>query len=390
MDNSEKGFQSADDAGRYVYPAETSRHIATILGFPSIQSIAAEYYQTACDEIAHVAAAISAFEPVRLYCRPEDTAKAQSLVDQAVKETTGNTSAISIIPFLTNHLWVRDTGPVYVRSTDESNRQRRFAINFRFKEWGRGDRIGEDERAADGLDWPTMTPSQHRENTTFATRVIDSDSVPSRVTRIESNICLEGGALVVDGEGTLMATESSILNENRNPGLSRAAIEAELQRLLGVEKIIWFPGRKGLDVTDVHADAELMFIRPGVVVLSRPHPSAPKEWVGVYEEIRDILARSHDAKGRPFEVHISNEPNPQALGSLSYDEPATNYVNCYFVNGGLIVPQFGDAERDREAVELFQKLCPERVVRSVHVPTLALAGGVIHCSTQPVLSIEGE
>lgn len=83
-----------------------------------------------------------------------------------------------------------------------------------------------------------------------------------------------------------------------------------------------------------------------------------------------------------------DEPDPETLGDLSYEGPATNYVNFYFVNGGLIIPQFGDSQRDREALETFEKLCPGRVVRPVHVTGLPLTGGVIHCATQPVLSVD--
>ncbi|RHZ63416.1 agmatine deiminase family protein [Aspergillus thermomutatus] len=375
-------------AARYIYPAETSRHIATILGFPSKHSIASAYYDSACTDIANLASAISAFEPVRLYSRPEDLPKAQSMASQAISKYTGNTSNISFIPFPTNHLWVRDTGPVYVLGTEADARSSRFAINFRFREWGKKDEIESHERAADGLDWPIMNAEQLHENATFARRVIESDVSPAPVTLVESRVCLEGGALVVDGDGTLLATESSIINDNRNRGLSRSEIETELRRLLGVEKIIWFPGRKGLDITDVHADAEVNFIRPGVVVLSRPHASVPRPWLEVYEEIRDILSQSVDAKGRPFEIHMVDEPDPDVLGHLSYEEPATNYVNFYFVNGGLILPQFGDEVRDREAVETFRKLCPGRVIRPVYVHALPLAGGVIHCATQPVIAVE--
>ncbi|KAJ5082934.1 hypothetical protein N7532_011977 [Penicillium argentinense] len=371
--------------GRYVYPAETSRHAATILGFPSRYTLPPAYYEHACTDIARLASAISAFEPVRLYTRPEDVANAQSTVSLVSKKYPGDPTNITIIPFLTNHLWVRDTGPVYVRRTDEPSNQQRFAINFRFSEWGKKDDIGDHDRASDGLDWPIMAPEQIRENNTFAERVIRSDASPSPVTSVESEICLEGGALVVDGDGTLLATESSILNENRNPGMSREAIEAELKRVLGVEKIIWFPGRKDLDVTDVHADAEVSFVRPGVVVLSRPHPSVPSAWMEIHEEIKEILSHSVDAKGRPFEVHIVEEPDPAIFGDLAYEEPATNYVNFYFVNGGLILPQFGDQRTDQKAVETLQKLCPDRNVQPVNVTGLPLAGGVIHCATQPVL-----
>lgn len=377
---------SLKGAGRYLYPRETARHAATILGFPSKVSIAPAYYESACTDIASLAAAISAHEPVRLYTRPEDVSKANSMVAHASTKYPSETKNVSIIPFLTNHLWVRDTGPVYVQGLSEDTRHQRFAVNFRFSEWGRKDDIGDHDRASDGMDWPVMESEQLQENTSFAKRVIETDESPSRVTKLESSVCLEGGALVVDGEGTLLATESSILNDNRNPDLSRAEIEAELSRLLGIEKFIWFPGKKDLDVTDVHADAEVSFIRPGVVVLSRPHSSAPKEWIKIFEDIKRILEQSVDAKGRSFEIHTVQEPDPRCLGELSYEEPATNYVNFYFVNGGVILPQFGDIQTDREALELFQKLCPDRVVRPVHVKALPLAGGVIHCATQPVLA----
>ncbi|KAJ5189116.1 Peptidyl-arginine deiminase Porphyromonas-type [Penicillium cf. griseofulvum] len=376
--------------GRFFLPQETARHAATILGFPSQVSIASAYYESACVDIANLASVISTHEPVRLFTRPEDVHKAKSMVSQAITKYPSIISNISVIPFPTNHLWVRDTGPVYVRGVGESIKQL-FAINFRFSEWGRKHDIAHHQRASDGLDdWPVMIPEHIEENTNFARRVVLADASPSPVTLVESQICLEGGALVVDGEGTLLATESSIINENRNPGLSKIAIETELRRLLGVEKIIWFPGRKDLDVTDVHVDAEINFIRPGVVVLSRPHSSVPRPWLEVYEEIRDILGQSVDAKGRSFEVHIVDEPNPKVFGVLSYSDPATNYVNFYFVNGGLILPQFGDIRRDQEALVLFQKLCPDRVVQPVFVSALPLAGGVIHCATQPVLSVECE
>ncbi|KAJ5515647.1 Peptidyl-arginine deiminase Porphyromonas-type [Penicillium freii] len=375
-------IDTAEGKRRYLYPSEASRHAATILGFPSKLSIAAAYYESACFEIASLASAISAFEPVRLFTRPEDIAKAQAQLEQSATKYPSNKSNITIIP-LPNQ---SSLGPVYVNSFDGSDRLTRFAINFRFSEWGRKDAIGLDDRACDGLDWPVMQPTQLEENATFAQRVIALDQSPSPVILVESKVCLEGGALVVDGDGTLLATESSILNDNRNPGLSRSEIEEELHRLLGVEKIIWFPGRKGLDVTDVHADAEVVFIRPGVVVLSRPHPSAPRAWIEIFEEIQATLQNTLDARGRHFEIHTVDEPDPKVLGDLTYDEPATNYVNCYFVNGGLILPQFGDVQRDQEALALFQVLCPDRVVQPVHVTGLPLAGGVIHCSTQPVLA----
>lgn len=380
---------TAHPAERFLYPAEWSPHLATILGFPSEYSIASTYYEDARQEIINLATAISAFEPVRLYARPEDVPKAQSMIDEQ-SETLSRALDVSVIAMPTNHLWVRDTGPVYVRSASDNTSRQRYAVNFRFSEWGKRDKINEHDRATDGLDWPVMGPELLDENATFAQRVIAQDTSPSPVVQVESLLRLEGGALVIDGEGTLLATESSILNENRNPDMSRADVEAELRRVLGVEKIIWFPGRRDLDVTDIHCDAEVNFVRPGVVVLSRPHPSAPRVWMDVHDEILQILHSEVDARGRPFEIHILDEPDPTCLAKAdSYDEPATNYVNLYFCNGALILPQFGDKVRDKFALETVQTLCPDRTVCPLQVKALPLAGGVIHCSTQPVIDVEG-
>ncbi|KAJ5249368.1 Peptidyl-arginine deiminase Porphyromonas-type [Penicillium chrysogenum] len=222
--------------------------------------------------------------------------------------------------------------PFYVEPLDDSDHPGRFAINFRFSEWGRKGAIGLDDRACDGLGWPVMRSAQLEENAKVAQRVIEHD---------QSNIS---------------TTQSSILNENRNPEMSRSENEEELN--------------------NVHADAEVTFIRPGVVVLSRPHPSALKTRMDIYEEIRDILQDTLDAKGRTFEVHVVDEPDPGVLGNLAYDEPATTYLNCYFVNGGLILSQFGDAQRVQEALALFRALCPNRVVQPVHVTGLPLAVGI--------------
>lgn len=359
------------------YPAETGRHIATILGFPSICSLPSFYHSVACGEIIELAVAVSHFEPVRLYTRPEEISLAQSML----LNTTRGFYGIDIIPIATNHLWVRDTGPVYVQGTTSTSEKQRVAIHFGFNEWGR-------KGVAEG--WPRMTAEQIQENHKFAKQVTDSDSDSSSLISITSKVCLEGGALVSDGDGTLIVSESSIIGDKRNPGVSKDEIEDELRWLLGVKKIIWFSGFRDLDITDVHADAEVQFVQPGVVVISRPHASAQKEWHAVYQQVMDVLRGELDARGRQFEIHTIDEPDPKLVltSGLGYEEdPATNYVNFYYVNGGVILPKFGDEETDRRALETIRKLHPDRIVKQVHVNALPLTGGVIHCATQPVIEV---
>lgn len=373
---------------RYLYPACFSRHIATILGFPSKASIPIEQYAVACEEIAILATTVSKFEPVRLHVRHEDIHRAQAILENASKSAASDLKNISLVPSPINHLWVRDTGPVYVRGLHEGEGKTRFAINFGFSEWGKKNNENIQRSATKNVAWPVFTQTELEENASFAGNVIRSDDRPSPVKMISSKICLEGGAVVVDGEGTLLATESSIINDNRNPGISKREIELELRYLLGAEKIIWMPGNKGLDETDVHIDAEVNFIRPGVVVLSRPYAGAPKAWWKVHNEIRDILERSTDAKGRNFTIHILDEPDPEFLGPWAYEDPASNYVNFYFVNGGLIVPQFGHNRRDTEALRLLKDLCPDRIIFGVQARALSWLGGVVHCATQQVINID--
>jgi agmatine deiminase len=364
--------------GKFKLPAESDRHEATILGFPSRSSLPLDQYDAVCGELIQLAAAIAEFEPVRLYARPEDMELAGALV----KATVNQISRITVIPCPINHCWVRDTGPLFVRDATGAFPKRRFAIDFRFDEWG--GKKPKDEGVAWGQQWPLMDDKTLQENTDFARYVIDHDRNPAPVTRIDAPIRAEGGGLVVDGDGTLLITESSIVCNIRNPGMTKGDIEEQLKRLLGVEKVVWFPGRPNVDITDVHMDAEARFIRPGVIVYSKPHDMALDIWKELSTEIREILGRETDAKGRSLEIHTIEEPDPCGLGKSVDDELAASYVNFYFVNGGLIIPKFGDEQRDQKALEILQALLPQRVVKQVYTNAIPLTGGALHCVTQQV------
>lgn len=367
--------------GKYHFPAENDRHEATILGFPSRTSLPPDKYDAVCTELAELAVAVAEFEPVRVYVRPDD----KQLLETLLHNTTKDLSRVTIIPCPINHCWVRDTGPVYVRDATGKFPDRRFAINFRFNEWG--GKKPDTDGLSWGQRWPPMADKDLQENTDFARWVIDHDTEPLPVARIDSPIRAEGGAFVTDGEGTLLITESSILCDIRNPGMSKARIESELKRLLGIEKVIWFPGRRNADITDVHMDAEARFIRPGVIVYSKPHHVAADLWKKISGEIWEVLIREKDAKGRALEVYTIQEPDPRGLTKTEQDELSASYVNFYFVNGGLIIPKFGDEERDQQALEILSSLLPDRVIRQVYANAIPLTGGVLHCVTQQVPSL---
>ncbi|KAJ5087512.1 hypothetical protein N7456_011128 [Penicillium angulare] len=394
-------LQTANDPTKqYTYLAETTPHIATILGFPSRPSTFPALYTRTCTEIVDLACTIAAFEPVRLHVRPEDVPHAQNLISKCLPANDANNATqkanITLTPAPTNHCWVRDTGPVYVRGVKDPNQ--RYAIDFQFCEWG--NKIKEllynhsEDKTLAGTeegDWPIMDTSRQAENAQFARRVLEIENSKldsNHVIRVESPIRLEGGGIEMDGEGTFMAAESSVIVPSRNAGLSREQIETELSRLLGIKKFIWIPGREGLDITDCHIDAEARFVRPGVVVVCKPHVKCEAVYWDIYREAREVLDNAVDAQGRKLEVIDIEEPDPDLVkGDVPGEEscPAASYVNYYFVNGGLVIPAFGDAETDKKAFETLKALVPERQVRQVAVNALPRTGGVLHCTTQQVL-----
>ncbi|KAJ5571109.1 hypothetical protein N7535_004769 [Penicillium sp. DV-2018c] len=368
----EKHHQTTDKTKSYIMPPETSPHLATLLSFPSRVSTLPDLHTKTANEIISLATTIANFEPVRLHTRPEDLAQAKTLLSQHDNTLSSSQRAnIAFIPAPTNHCWIRDTGPVYVRSTDSTDKTR-YAIDFGFCEWGNKniEDIYGDHIPPQPADWPAIDAAFRMENTAFAGKVLELENegaeASNAVVRVETDLRLEGGGIEVDGEGTFMATESSILGQARNPGMDKKTVEEELARVLGVRKFVWFPGRVGLDITDTHVDAEARFIRPGVVVVSRPRKRDGVHWE-IYREIR----------GR-FEVYDVVEPDLELVrGKLVGEElaPAASYVNFYFVNGGLVIPAFGDGEADREALELFRMLVPGREVRQVEVNALPRTGG---------------
>lgn len=125
--------------------------------------------------------------------------------------------------------------------------------------------------------------------------------------RLSTSLVLEGGGIEVDGRGTAIITESCVLNANRNPGVSKTSCEAELKRLLGLDKILWLPGIKGKDITDGHTDFYARFASPGVVVAG--YDSAPHSFDhAVTKRHLALLREMTDARGNKLDVVVMEGP----------------------------------------------------------------------------------
>jgi agmatine deiminase len=188
---------------------------------------------------------------------------------------------------------------------------------------------------------------------------------------------MEGGGICTDGEGTLLTTEQCLLNENRNPGLSKAEAEHELRHALGVEKIIWLPGDPQDEETDGHVDGLACFIRPGeVLVALDPDPGNERHLI-LKENVR-VLEQATDARGRRLVVHCIEEATE--LEGIN-DRFCWSYINFYIANGGIVMPAFG-VPGDERAKAVLEDCFPDRKVVPVGVMGVASGGGGIHCVTQ--------
>ncbi|KAF9386481.1 hypothetical protein CPB97_003655 [Podila verticillata] len=325
------------------FPAEWEPHERTFLAWPASHHIWEDHLGAVRKDIATLAQAIAKYEPVAVFARPTQ-------VDSAHK-ALGSSSSIEIVPMPVDDLWARDTVPVFIKGPNGI-----AGVDLNFNSWGKKSKNPDDSKLARAL--------------------LKQFNLP----RIKAPFVSEGGAIETDGLGTLLITESSIVNDNRNPNKSRDQLEQELIQTLGIKKVIWIEGLRGKDVTDSHVDALVRFLAPGVVVISQPYRTKDSEdWTRQYDEAMKVLQFATDARGESLKIVQLPEPNPDTYDIG--DEGCPSYVNFYIANGAVFLPRFGDDEADKKAQEILAEHFPDRDIVALDISTIARGGGGIHCST---------
>jgi agmatine deiminase len=329
--------------GKWFMPDEGELHSRTWMAFgPSKKVWGEDLLPRVREDLARIANAIGRFEPVTMLVRPEDRALAEDLCDEGV----------DLVDCPLDDLWIRDTGPCFVVS-DEGHLG---AVDLNFNGWG-----GKQEHERDA------------EVAAFVAR-------RSGAAYMQSEVVGEGGGVEVDGHGTAISTESCYVNANRNPGSSRADVEAELKQQLGLRKIIWLPGIAGKDITDGHTDFYARFVKPGIVVAALDSDPESYDHAVTRAHLK-ILKSATDADGRQLEVVTLIAPTDIRATDAAEDF-AAGYINFYVCNGAVIAPQFGDAKADAAAERTLQALFTGRTVVQLAIDGIAAGGGGIHCATQ--------
>jgi agmatine deiminase len=194
--------------------------------------------------------------------------------------------------------------------------------------------------------------------------------------RLEADFVLEGGSVDGDGAGTLLTTESCLLNPNREAGRTREGMEARLADWLGARQVVWLEDGIAGDDTDGHVDDIARFVAPGTVVAVTAPEDHPDHAVLTRNLAR--LRAARDAAGKPLSVATLPSPPPIELDGLRC--PAS-YANFLLANGAALVPTF-EAREDARALAILGELLPDRDILPIPSTALVQGLGALHCLSQ--------
>lgn len=332
-------------------PPETAPHERTWMAFPRAGSTLgdtdAEREECYAAWTA-VALAVAEFEPVTMLVDPSETANAHARLG----------ASVTAVEARVDEFWMRDHGPTFVFDDDQPGVL--GAVDWVFNGWG--DRGWSEWRLS-------------AEHARLIAQHLGAELVSSTLVN-------EGGGIHVDGEGTVLVTQTVQLDERRNPYLDRARVEAELARTIGTAKAIWLPRGLTRDYDDFgtngHVDIVATFPSPGRVLLhTQRNPAHPDH--GVTAEVRAVLQAETDAAGRALEIVELPAPATLREGEAFVD---WSYVNHLVVNGGVIACGFGEDRADADARAILADAYPGRRVVTVDARPIFARGGGIHCITQ--------
>jgi agmatine deiminase len=325
-------------------PAEWEPHAATWLSWPHRHATWPEHFEPVPKVWAELAATLSHYEPVHI------CAGGKAVMAEA-RQLVGHLPDVTLHNIETNDAWMRDHGPMFLVGPEGAEPA---LVDWGFNAWGH--------------KYP---------------KYLEDDAVPRQIAelldyrRFEPGIILEGGAVDVNGCGTVLTSEQCLLNPNRNPQLSRADVERYLHDYTSARNVVWLGEGIVGDDTDGHIDELARFVGPRTVVCSVERDPDDAN----YAALQDNLGRlklAEDEDGRPLEV--IELPMPEPVFCDGKRLPAS-YCNFYLANNVVIAAQF-DVPTDAVALDTFAKLFPDRKIIGLRAVELVLGRGAFHCITQ--------
>ncbi len=342
----------------YVMPEESETHEGTWLQWPHHYQYGIAYRNSLDATWVSMTKELVSSENVHII------AYNQTEKDRIISMLNAESIPLTNVDFKlyeTDDTWIRDSGPIYVRDKNG---------NLVIEDWGFN-------------GWGNKTD-------VISGLLIQSDkcnTIPSKIANdqvmtiidLNSEMINEGGSVEIDGNGTLMACKSSILNSNRNPGMTQEQAENIFKKYLGVTNFVWLSGQAGIEITDQHIDGFARFGNSTTIVTMEQNDLLNYD---VQQSDINKLYSASDKDGNPYtflklpltqnNVSTTNGTNLGYKGS---------YVNYYIANNKILVPNYNDPN-DATANAIIQTLYPTRTVVGIDVRNLYENGGMMHCVTQ--------
>tara|TARA_R110001583_G_scaffold10417_1_gene47817 strand:+ start:964 stop:2106 length:1143 start_codon:yes stop_codon:yes gene_type:complete len=343
---------------QYSFPEESEEHEGTWLQWPHQYQYGITYRNSLDPTWVAMTHALVTSENVHIVAYNE---KEKNRIIELLKLDKVSLEKIDFKIYKTDDVWVRDNGPIYTR--DQNG-------NLVIQDWGFngwGEKI--DELSGQSIEFENCN--------TIPSKIASSQGV--NLVDITSTMINEGGSVEIDDHGTLMGCKSSILNKNRNPGMTQKEAEEIFTKYYGVTNFIWLNGQAGLEITDQHIDGFARFGNSTTIVTMNENDLLNFD---VQESDIDKLYSAKNKDGMPYTfIKVPLTQNNVLTTNGTNLEYKGSYVNYYIANSKVLVPNYNDPN-DAIANSIIQTLYPKRTVVGIDVRNLYQNGGMVHCVTQ--------
>lgn len=339
-----------DSSGALRLPAEWEEHKSTILCWPHQRADWPGKFTPIPWVYTEIVKNIIGGELVRMIIQSR---QAGLKVRRYLERVHVDPDRVELIIAETDRGWMRDSSPVFVKKGKST-----VAVKFTFNGWAKYPNWQKDRRIPAILSEAT------------GSKLLEA-------THRSQEVVLEGGAIDVNGLGTLITTEECLLDNGvqvRNPGFTKKEYEAVFRKYFGVDNVIWLGKGIAGDDTHGHVDDLCRFVNRNTVLLCREKNPNDANYRPLEENFERIKgARLEDGSG----LHVAELPMPKPLYFEDLRLPAS-YANFYIANRAVLVPTFNDPN-DRIALNILKDFFPERDVVGIHAVDLVWGLGTLHC-----------
>ena len=346
---SERGFRM---------PAEWEKQESVWITWPYNKKDWPGLFRNIPEVVAEIVANISKKQKINLIIKINEKVLK---IKKILKKFNTNIKNVKFFKIPSNRIWIRDFGPIYLINEKE---KKKIFINFGFNGWSKYKNYKKDNTINNYISRITR---------------IDKVEPKLQIGNMIKNFILEGGAIDVNGKGSILLTEECLLSkvQQRNIGINKNIYEKTLSKLLNVKNFIWLKkGIKG-DDTHGHIDDISRFVSPNTIMTAIERDKKDKNYK-ILEQNYKILKGARNLDGKKF--NIIKIPMPKTIIIQKIRVPAS-YLNFLICNKMVLLPLFNDFN-DKKVIEIFKKFFKKKKIVGIDCRDLIWGFGAIHCMTQ--------